>query len=134
MAPCCKPVPGDEIIGFITRGKGVSVHRQDCINILNLEDDKKEQLISVEWSNDDNQVFEINLVIEAIDRPGLLKDITSILTDLKVNVLGVQTMSNKDTQMADMQIILEIQDLQQSQKVSDKIMQLTNVLKVYRKN
>ncbi|WP_126454385.1 RelA/SpoT family protein [Sulfuriflexus mobilis] len=131
IAPCCEPVPGDEIIGFITRGKGVSVHRQDCINILNLEQDKQDNLISVEWSNQDNQVFEINLMIEAIDRPGLLRDITGILSDLKVNVLGVQTSSNKETQMADMQIIMEIQDLQQLQKVSDKIMQLTNVLKVY---
>jgi GTP pyrophosphokinase len=91
-------------------------------------------LIAVDWSNQDNQVFDVNLVIEAIDRPGLLKDITSILSDLKVNVLGVQTISNKDTQTADMQIALEINDLHQLQKVSDKIMQLTNVLKVYRKN
>ena len=134
IAPCCKPVPGDEIIGFITRGKGVSVHRQDCVNILNLEHDKQEQLISVEWSNHENQIFEINLVIQAIDRTGLLKDITNILSDLKVNVLGIQTLSNKDTQIADIQIILEIQDLQQLQKVSDKIMQLSNVLKVYRQN
>ena len=134
IAPCCNPVPGDEIIGFITRGKGVSVHRQDCINILKLEHDKQEQLISVEWSNYDHQTFEVSLVIQAMDRTGLLRDITNILTDLKVNVLGVQTLSNKDTQMADMQIVMEIQDLQQLQKVSDKIMQLTNVLKVYRKN
>ena len=134
IAPCCAPVPGDAIIGFITRGKGVSVHRQDCINILNLENDKQEQLISVEWSNHDNQTFEINLVIEAIDRTGLLKDISNILSDLKVNVLSVQTLSNKDTQMADMKIAIEIQDLQQLQKVSDKIVQLTNVLKVYRKS
>ena len=134
IAPCCVPVPGDDIIGFITRDKGVSVHRQDCINILNLEHDKQEKLIAVEWSNHDNQIFEINLVIEAIDRSGLLKDISNILADLKVNVLGVQTLSNKDTQMADMKITLEIQDLQQLQKVTDKIMQLTNVLKVYRKN
>lgn len=134
IASCCKPVPGDEIIGFITLGKGVSVHRQDCINILNLEHDKQEQLISVEWSNHDNQIFEINLVIQSIDRTGLLSDITNILSDLKVNVLGIQTLSNKDTQMADIQIVLEIQDLQQLQKVSDKIMQLSNVLKVYRKN
>ena len=134
IASCCKPVPGDEIIGFITLGKGVSVHRQDCINILNLEHDKREKLISVEWANHDNQIFEISLVIQAIDRSGLLKDITKILSDLKVNVLGVQTLSNKDTQMADMQIVLEIQDLQQLQKVSDKIMQLSNVLKVYRRN
>jgi GTP pyrophosphokinase len=134
MAPCCKPVPGDEIIGFITRGKGVSVHRKDCVNILNLEHDKQKQLISVDWSSHDNQVFEVGLVIQAMDRPGLLRDITNIVTDLKVNVISVQTMSNKDTQIADIQIVLEIQDLEQLQKVSDKIMQLTNVLKVYRKN
>lgn len=132
IAPCCNPVPGDEIIGFITLGKGVSVHRQDCINILNLEHDKKEKLISVEWADHDNQMFEINLVIQAIDRTGLLRDITKILSDLKVNVLGVQTLSNKDTQMADIQVVMEVQDLQQLQKVSDKIMQLSNVLKVYR--
>ena len=134
IASCCKPVPGDEIIGFITLGKGVSVHRQDCINILNLEHDKHEKLISVEWADNDHQIFEISLVIEAIDRTGLLKDITKILSDLKVNVLGVQTLSDKDTQMADIQIVLEVQDLQQLQKISDKIMQLSNVLKVYRKN
>ena len=134
IASCCKPVPGDEIIGFITLGKGVSVHRQDCINILNLDHDKKEQLISVEWSNHDHQTFEISLIIQAVDRTGLLRDITNVLSDLKVNVLSIQTLSNKDTQMADIQIVLEIQDLQQLQKVTDKIMQLANVLKVYRKN
>jgi len=131
---CCKPVPGDDIIGFITQGKGVSVHRQDCINILNLEHDKQKRLISVEWADHDNQTFEINLAIQAIDRTGLLKDITNILSDLKVNVLGVQTLSNKEMLMADMQIMMEIQDLEQLQKVSDKIMQLPNVLKVYRQN
>ncbi len=134
IASCCKPVPGDEIIGFITRGKGVSVHRKDCKNILNLDYDKQEHLISVEWSDQSHQIFEIGLIIEAIDRTGLLRDITNILTDLKVNVISVQTMSNKDTQIADMKIIIEIEDLEQLQKVSDKIMQLTNVLKVYRQS
>ncbi|WP_238701220.1 RelA/SpoT family protein [Mariprofundus erugo] len=132
MANCCKPVPGDEIIGFITHGKGVSVHRQDCINILNLEHEKQKRLVSVEWADHDHQTFEINLSIQAVDRTGLLKDITSILSDLKVNVLSVHTLSNKDTQMADMQIMLEIEDLEQLQKVSDKIRQLPNVQKVYR--
>jgi len=134
IANCCKPVPGDEIIGFITLGKGVSVHRQDCINILNLEHDKQKRLISVEWADHDHQTFEISLAIQAIDRTGLLKDITNIFSDLKVNVLGIQTLSNKDTLMADMQIMIEIQDLEQLQKVSDKLMQLPNVLKVYRQN
>jgi len=134
MANCCKPVPGDEIIGFITQGKGVAVHRADCTNILNLEHDKQKQLISVEWADHEHQTFEINLAIQAIDRTGLLKDITSILSDLKVNVISVQTLSNKDTQMADMQIMMEIEDLAQLQKVTDKMMQLPNVLKVYRHN
>ncbi|ATX82298.1 GTP pyrophosphokinase [Mariprofundus ferrinatatus] len=132
MANCCRPVPGDEIIGFITRGKGVSVHRRDCINILNLEEEKQKRLISVEWADHEYQTFAITLAIEAIDRTGLLKDITSILSDLKVNVVAVQTLSNRDTQTADMQIMMEIEDLEQLQKVSDKIRQLPNVLKVYR--
>lgn len=134
IASCCKPVPGDEIIGFITRDKGVSVHRKDCSNILNIEHEKEDHLISVEWSYQNNQIFEIGLIIEAIDRTGLLRDITSVLTDMKVNVISVQTISNKDTQVADMKIMIEIHDLDQLQKVSDKIMQLSNVLKVYRQN
>jgi len=134
LASCCKPVPGDEIIGFITQGKGVSVHRRDCNNILNLEHEKQNHLIEVEWSDQSLQTFEIGLVIEAVDRTGLLRDITSVLSDLKVNVIGVQTLSNKDTQIADMKIKIEVQDLEQLQKVSDKILQLPNITKVYRQN
>ena len=134
IASCCMPVPGDDIIGFITREKGVSVHRKDCKNILNMEYEKQNHLISVDWSNQQHQIFEIGLVIEAIDRTGLLRDITNVLSDLKVNVISVQTLSNKDTQMANMKIMIEIQDLEQLQKVSDKILQLTNVLKVFRES
>lgn len=134
MANCCKPVPGDEIIGFITQGHGVAVHRPDCINILNLEHDKQKQLISVTWAEGEHQTFEINLGIEAIDRTGLLKDMTSILFDMKVNVVNIQTVVNKDTQVADIQMMMEIKDLAQLQKVIDKMIQLQNVLKVYRQN
>jgi len=134
MANCCKPVPGDAIIGFITQGHGVSVHRPDCTNILNLEHDKQKRLIAVAWADHEHQTFEINLAIQAIDRTGLLKDISSILSDLKVNVLSVQSLSNKDTQMADIKIMMEIKDLEQLQKVTDKMMQLQNVLQVYRQN
>ena len=134
IASCCKPVPGDPVVGFITRGKGIAVHRQDCKNILNLDAEKQDHLIPVDWSDASHQTFEINLIIQAIDRTGLLRDITNVLSDNKVNVIGVQTMSNKDTQMADMKIIIEIEDLKQLQKVSDKLLQLTNVLKVYRES
>ncbi|MDX8392813.1 MAG: ACT domain-containing protein, partial [Mariprofundaceae bacterium] len=101
---------------------------------LNLDHDKQKQLISVAWADYDDQTFEINLAIEAIDRTGLLKDMSSILSDLKVNVLSIQTSVNKDTQIADIQIMMEIKDLEQLQKVTDKMMQLQNVLKVYRQN
>ncbi|MDH5518040.1 MAG: bifunctional (p)ppGpp synthetase/guanosine-3',5'-bis(diphosphate) 3'-pyrophosphohydrolase [Gammaproteobacteria bacterium] len=132
IASCCHPVPGDEVVGFITRGKGVSVHKQDCNNILNLEHDKQDHLIPVEWSEHDHQLFEISLNIQAIDRSGLLRDISNVLSDLKINVLGIQTLSDKATQTADLKINIEIQDLEQLQKVSDKILQLSNILKVYR--
>ena len=134
IANCCNPVPGDDIIGFITLGHGVAVHRPDCANILKLEHDKQKRLIAVEWADQDYQTVEINLAIQAIDRTGLLKDMASILSELKVNVLGVQSVSNKETQIADIKIMMEIKDLEQLQKVTDKIMQLPNVLKVYRQN
>ncbi|MDH5423769.1 MAG: bifunctional (p)ppGpp synthetase/guanosine-3',5'-bis(diphosphate) 3'-pyrophosphohydrolase [Gammaproteobacteria bacterium] len=134
IASCCKPVPGDDIVGFITREKGVSVHRVDCNNILNLDDDKQGNLISVEWSYQDNQIFEIGLMIEAIDRTGLLRDITNLLSDMKINVLSFQTSSDRKTQTADIKLTIEIYDLEQLQKVSDKIMQLRNVIKVYRQS
>ena len=134
IATCCKPVPGDPVVGYITQGKGITVHRQDCTNILNLDTEKQDHIIPVEWSDQTHQTFEINLIIQAIDRTGLLRDITNVLTDNKVNVIGVQTLSNKDTQIADMRIAVEIENLEQLQKVSDKILQLSNVLKVYRQN
>lgn len=133
-ASCCNPVPGDDIIGFITRGKGVSVHRKDCLNIINLEHAKKEHLIQVEWSDHNVNTYALALAIHAIDRTGLLRDVTNILSDQKVNVIGVQTQTDKENQTADMKIMVEVHDLQQLQKIMDKISQLSNVLTVCRDN
>ena len=132
MANCCKPVPGDDIIGFITRGKGVSIHRKDCTNIINLNEDDFVRLIEVEWGRDDNDAYPVNLVINAIDRQGLLGDVITTLANDKVNVIAVNTLSDKNEQTARMLVTIEIQDLQQLTRIMDKIDQLPNVTEVLR--
>jgi GTP pyrophosphokinase len=132
IANCCKPVPGDEVIGFITRGQGVAIHRRDCANIINLEDEKRDRLIEAEWGGDLAKTYMVSIHIEAFDRQGLLRDVSKELADEKVDVIGVNTLSNKDEQTADMIITAEIADLQQLSKVLDKIAQLPNVINVSR--
>ncbi|MCK4706959.1 MAG: bifunctional (p)ppGpp synthetase/guanosine-3',5'-bis(diphosphate) 3'-pyrophosphohydrolase [Gammaproteobacteria bacterium] len=132
MANCCKPVPGDDIIGFITRGKGVSIHRKDCTNIINLNEDDFVRLIEVEWGRDDNDAYPVNLVVNAIDRQGLLGDVITTLANDKVNVIAVNTLSDKNEQTARMLVTIEIHDLQQLTRIMDKIGQLPNVTEVLR--
>ncbi|HEX5636067.1 MAG TPA: ACT domain-containing protein, partial [Gammaproteobacteria bacterium] len=132
MASCCKPVPGDDIIGFITRGQGVVIHRKDCVNMINLERDKRERLIEVEWGDSLTKSYEVSLRVEAIDRQGLLRDVSKVLADEKVDVIGVNTLSNKAEQTADMTITIEIGDLQQLGRIMDKIGMLPNIVKVSR--
>jgi len=132
LSNCCKPVPGDQIIGFITRGKGVAVHRKDCVNIINLENDKRDRLIEADWGDDTDKAYTVSIHIEAFDRQGLLSDVSKVLKDEKVDVIGVRTLSNKDDQTADMTITAEICDLNQLGRVLDKINQLQNVINVSR--
>ncbi len=132
MANCCKPVPGDEIVGFITQGKGVTIHRKDCRNIINLKDEKRRRLIEVEWGEAEVQTYPVTLLIEALDRQGLLSDITRTLADEKVNVTAVNTLSDKNRQTARMAVTIETRDLQQLNRVMDKISQLPNVTDVVR--
>jgi GTP pyrophosphokinase len=132
MANCCKPVPGDEIVGFITQGKGVTIHRKDCRNIINLKDEKRRRLIEVEWGEAEVQTYPVTLLIEALDRQGLLSDITRTLADEKVNVTAVNTLSDKNKQTARMAVTIETRDLQQLNRVMDKISQLPNVTDVVR--
>ncbi|HHO59628.1 MAG TPA: GTP diphosphokinase [Thiotrichales bacterium] len=132
IANCCMPVPHDEIIGFITKDKGVSVHRKDCKNILHLKEKDRLRLIEVEWGDSEVQSYPVNILIEAIDRHGLLSDITSTLSADKINVIAVNTRSNKKDQTARMAVTIEIRDLQQLNRVMDKISLLNNVLEVRR--
>ncbi len=132
IANCCMPVPHDDIVGFITKDRGVSVHRIDCNNILHLKEKDQARLIEVEWGDTETQSYPVNILIQANDRHGLLSDITRTLSDDKVNVISVNTMSNKKEQTARMAVTIEIRDLQQLTRIMDKISQLRNVLEVSR--
>jgi len=132
IANCCMPVPHDDIVGFITKDRGVSVHRTDCNNILYLKEKDQARLIDVEWGDTNSQSYPVNLLIQAIDRHGLLSDITSTLSDDKVNVVAVNTLSNKKEQSARMAVTIEIRDLPQLTRIMDKVSQLRNVLEVTR--
>ena len=132
MGNCCKPVPGDDIVGFITRGKGVTIHRKDCTNILNMKEENRLRLVEVEWGEDDVETYPVTLLIEALDRQGLLSDIMRTLADEKVNVIATNTLSDKKNQQARMAVTIETRDLHQLHRVMDKIQQLHNVTDVMR--
>jgi guanosine-3',5'-bis(diphosphate) 3'-pyrophosphohydrolase len=96
LARCCAPVPGDEITGFITRGSGVSVHRMDCINILDLKAHQGDRMVGVKWNLSAKSTFLVNIQVEALDRARLLSDVTKALSDQHVNILSASVVTNKD--------------------------------------
>ncbi|MDP3797679.1 MAG: bifunctional (p)ppGpp synthetase/guanosine-3',5'-bis(diphosphate) 3'-pyrophosphohydrolase [Polaromonas sp.] len=99
LAKCCKPAPPDEILGFVTKGKGVSIHRSDCSNFRNMASGSPDRVIEVQWSSSktaDGSVYPVDVAVEAADRQGLLRDISEVFAKEKMNVIGVQTQSVKD--------------------------------------
>ncbi|MDN3358035.1 bifunctional (p)ppGpp synthetase/guanosine-3',5'-bis(diphosphate) 3'-pyrophosphohydrolase [Actinomadura sp. DC4] len=95
LSRCCTPVPGDEIVGFVTRGNGVSVHRVDCVNVTNLQT-QPDRMVDVKWSPSEDSVFLVAIQVEALDRPRLLSDITRVLSDQHVNILSASVATNRD--------------------------------------
>jgi guanosine-3',5'-bis(diphosphate) 3'-pyrophosphohydrolase len=95
LSRCCTPVPGDEIVGFVTRGNGVSVHRADCVNVTNLQT-QPDRMVDVKWSPGEDSVFLVAVQLEALDRPRLLSDITRVLSDQHVNILSASVVTNRD--------------------------------------
>ncbi|MDH5444672.1 MAG: GTP diphosphokinase [Gammaproteobacteria bacterium] len=132
IANCCKPVPGDPIIGFITQGRGVTVHRRDCHNILKMDETKRGRLIAVDWGNAVTEKYLVDVSVEAIDRQNLLKDILTILSNEHINMLAVNTHSNTQNHTATMKFRLEIQDLDQLSRILNRIGTLPNVMEVRR--
>ncbi|MGP9567620.1 GTP diphosphokinase [Halomonas sp. AOP5-B2-8] len=132
MANCCRPVPGEPIVGFITQGRGVTVHRQDCSNILQLRLDEPQRIIEVEWGERAQTRYPVTIEIQAWDRSGLLRDVTSLLGNEKVNVLAVNTLTNIDESIARLRITLEVDGLESLGRLFSRIQQLPNVTEVRR--
>ncbi len=129
FSKCCSPVPGDEIVGYITRGRGVSVHRSDCPNVNNL--DIHERFIDVKWDIDKKTSYQAEIQIKATDRSGLLTEITQLLTDMKLTVTSLNARTNKE-KTALINMTLEIKDIEQLKELMKKIKRLEGVIDVYR--
>ena len=130
LARCCTPVPGDEILGFVTRGGGVSVHRTDCTNADDLRK-QPERLVEVEWAPSENSVFLVAIQVEALDRHRLLSDITKILADEKVNILSASVTASRD-RVAISRFSFEMGDPKHLGHVLNAVRKVEGVYDVYR--
>ncbi|MDR0440157.1 MAG: bifunctional (p)ppGpp synthetase/guanosine-3',5'-bis(diphosphate) 3'-pyrophosphohydrolase [Candidatus Accumulibacter sp.] len=111
LAGCCKPAPPDPIVGFVTRGKGVSIHRADCPNFANMEAMQPERVIETAWGTENDAVFAVDIIIDAFDRQGLLRDVSEVLTKERINVIAVSTQSRHGA--AHMRFTGEVKNLSQ---------------------
>ncbi len=130
LARCCSPVPGDPIIGFITRGRGVSVHRADCPNVVHNQNDI-ERLIDVEWDYDGQEKFDVNIEVTAYDRTGIMAEIMAALAEMKISITNINAKVN-DTKTVTIHMGLSIKDLAQLEFISTKIRRLKDVYSVQR--
>lgn len=132
LASCCRPVPGDLVMGFITQGRGVTVHRADCHNLLAMQGEDPDRVIEVSWGEADRIFYPVDIFLRAWDRQGLLRDVIAVLANEKVNVTAVHTQSNSADNTATMLMTLEIASLGNLGKVLAKMDQLKGVLEVRR--
>jgi GTP pyrophosphokinase len=129
-ARCCYPLPGEEVVGFITRGRGIMVHRADCPNIENLPASERERLVKLRWQRSEKAI-PVAIQIEAIDRIGLISDITSIISSEGVNISSLKGRSKGD-KTAIINALIDVYDVNQLNRVLEKVNKLSDVLDVYR--
>ncbi|WP_440055570.1 GTP diphosphokinase [Pseudoalteromonas sp. T1lg65] len=127
MAKCCQPVPGDEIVGYITQGRGIAVHRADCDSFAHITDKHPEREIAVSWSDDVKASYAIDLKIEAHDRQGLIRDISSVLANEKVNVLNMNVQTQDAQNVAMFMMKVEVDDLSATNRLLTKLNQIEGV-------
>jgi GTP pyrophosphokinase len=129
LAQCCKPVNGDRIIGYVTRGRGITVHRQDCPNVQNLPD--AERLVPVTWGDRGHDTFPVAITVYAWDRVGLLKDVSTLLADERVNILSVLTNTHDDRTVT-LLLTLEVEDVGQLSRILHRLESIQDVYEVRR--
>jgi GTP pyrophosphokinase len=131
IAGCCNPVPGDDIAGYITHGRGVSIHRSDCGKLLNLQAAEPSRIVLVEWGQS-AVTFIAHIAVEAVDRQGLLRDITTMLSNDRVNVIGMNTISDTYQHTASMKLTVEVRSVVDLSRLLSRLSQLPNIINVQR--
>ncbi len=133
-ARCCHPVPGDPIVGYVTKGRGVTIHRNDCPNILAQQNDKEHaRLVEVQWGIESAETYPVSIQVKAYDRAGLLRDVTGLVADEKINLRSAEAITGMKNNIAQINATLEIGDISQLTRVLTRIERLPNVLEVRRK-
>ena len=132
IARCCQPIPGDEIVGYITQGRGISIHRADCDQLEDLRSNAPERVVDAVWGESYSSGYSLVVRVVANDRSGLLRDITTILANEKVNVLGVASRSDTRQQLATIDMDIEIYNPQVLGRVIAKLNQLPDVIEAKR--
>ena len=131
LSKCCNPLPGDEIIGYITKGRGVSVHRKDCVNVNELLKEEN-RIIDVQWANQEKETYTVEIEIFANDRNGLLADIVQKLNDSKARILGVNARATKE-RVAITEVTIEVDSLDSLNKIIRELRKVDSVYEVNRK-
>ena len=131
LGRCCKPAPPDPIVGFVTRGKGITIHRQSCNNVARMREKQAERLITADWGTRREEVFPVDVVVEAMDRTGLLHDVSEVFSREKINVTAVNTLSRN--LQARMSFTLEVPDLERLKRALLLVRDVQGVLSAGRR-
>ena len=132
VARCCNPLPGDRVVGYITRGRGVTLHKADCPNAQRLMAQDPERVIQVNWREDPKRVYPVVIRVLAYDRPGLMRDVSDVVASQDVNISSAQVQTNKKNNIAVLKATLEISSVHQLTHILNRISRLPNVFEVCR--
>lgn len=132
LAKCCKPIPGDAIVGYITKGHGVSIHQEDCNNIQQALISRPQRILAVSWGTKIPEFYPVDLIIEANDRSGLIRDISSVLANENISIIGINTRVNKIENIARVMLTIEIKSLAPLNRLISQLRTIPNVTRVNR--
>lgn len=132
IARCCQPIPGDEILGYITQGRGISIHRADCEQLFDLQSSSPERVVEAEWGKHYGSGFSLVIRVIANDRNGLLRDVSAIMANEKVNVLGVSSRTDTKRSIATIDIEVELSSIELLEKLLKRVMQIDDVIEAKR--
>lgn len=133
LARCCKPIPGDPIIGFITKGRGISIHQQNCNNLAHAKENKPERIIPVHWGEKATHTYPVDLVLDAFDRPGLVRDISALLANENIALLGLSTHIQQSEEVGRVNMTIATSSLDPLNKLLSQLRQIEGVVRAQRR-